>query len=111
MSTATATTPKSFLDRHYHLIRRLHSLSGVFPIGLFLIPHLTTNSSILWGKALNGSKFADRGITDTAQHVMNLVGCARPLRLDETLQFGFDAGDRVSAEQLAQLFGPEKIVE
>ncbi|MFM7133469.1 MAG: hypothetical protein ACKO0W_04040, partial [Planctomycetota bacterium] len=28
-----------FLERHYHLLRRLHSLSGVFPIGVFLIPH------------------------------------------------------------------------
>ncbi len=79
MSTATATTPKSFLDRHYHLIRRLHSLSGVFPIGLFLIPHLTTNSSILWGKALNGAKFADRGIdaagagVATFQHEVDFI--------------------------------------
>jgi succinate dehydrogenase / fumarate reductase cytochrome b subunit len=45
-------TPKkqqSFLDKHHFLLRRLHSLTGIFPIGLFLIPHLTTNSSILWG--------------------------------------------------------------
>jgi succinate dehydrogenase / fumarate reductase cytochrome b subunit len=79
VSTATAATPKSFLDRHYHLIRRLHSLSGVFPIGLFLIPHLTTNSSILWGKALNGAKFADRGIdaegagVATFQHEVDFI--------------------------------------
>ena len=43
----------SFLDRHYFLLRRLHSLSGVAPIGLFLFPHLTTNSSIVWGNKLN----------------------------------------------------------
>ncbi|CAG1008493.1 Succinate dehydrogenase cytochrome b558 subunit [Phycisphaerales bacterium] len=48
-------TPKSFLDRHHFLFRRLHSLTGILPIGLFLIAHLTTNSSILWGKfALRG---------------------------------------------------------
>ena len=38
-----------FLERHYHLLRRLHSLSGILPIGVFLFPHLTTNSSIVWG--------------------------------------------------------------
>ncbi|MHC4428893.1 MAG: succinate dehydrogenase/fumarate reductase transmembrane subunit [Planctomycetota bacterium] len=45
----------AFLDRHYFLLRRLHSLSGVFPIGAFLVPHLTTNSSIVWGRWLNPS--------------------------------------------------------
>jgi succinate dehydrogenase / fumarate reductase cytochrome b subunit len=50
-----------FLERHYHLLRRLHSLSGVFPIGLFLIPHLTTNSSIVWGEAFNAKKYSDLG--------------------------------------------------
>ena len=50
-----------FLERHYHLLRRLHSASGIFPIGLFLIPHLTTNSSIVWGEALNAKKYAQLG--------------------------------------------------
>ncbi len=45
-----------FLDRHYFLLRRLHSLSGVAPIGLFLFPHLTTNASIVWGEKLNKSE-------------------------------------------------------
>jgi succinate dehydrogenase / fumarate reductase cytochrome b subunit len=40
----------SFLDRHHFLLRRLHSLTGIVPIGVFLVAHLTTNSSILWGK-------------------------------------------------------------
>jgi len=72
VSTATATTPKSFLDRHYHLIRRLHSLSGVFPIGLFLVLHLTTNGSIVWGKALNANTFADRGIDASGAGIATL---------------------------------------
>ena len=38
------------MEKHYHLLRRLHSLSGLVPIGVFLIAHLTTNSSLLWGK-------------------------------------------------------------
>lgn len=55
--TAAETPHQSFFDRHYHLLRRLHSLSGVAPVGAFLIPHLTTNSSILWGAVLNAPKY------------------------------------------------------
>jgi succinate dehydrogenase / fumarate reductase, cytochrome b subunit len=29
--------------KHYHLIRRLHSLSGIVPVGMFVIAHLFTN--------------------------------------------------------------------
>ena len=35
--------------RHHLLLRRLQSLTGIVPIGVFLIAHLTTNSTILWG--------------------------------------------------------------
>jgi len=79
VTTAVATPKSSFLDRHYHLIRRLHSLSGVVPIGLFLFPHLTTNSSIVWGGLLNKTKFADRGIdasgagVATFQHEVDFI--------------------------------------
>ncbi len=41
---------KGFLDKNYFLLRRLHSLTGIVPIGVFLIAHLTTNSSLIWGK-------------------------------------------------------------
>ena len=46
------TEPKgsSPLARHYFLLRRLHSLSGIVPIGVFLFPHLFTNSSIMWAR-------------------------------------------------------------
>lgn len=41
--------------QHHFLLRRLHSLTGIVPIGVFLIAHLTTNSSVLWGGyALHG---------------------------------------------------------
>ena len=61
-ATAHATQPAvPFLERHYHLLRRLHSLSGVVPIGVFLFPHLTTNSSIIWGSTLNASKYSQYG--------------------------------------------------
>ena len=49
----TVSENGSFLDRHHYLLRRLHSLTGIMPIGMFLVMHLTTNSSIVWG-VLNG---------------------------------------------------------
>ena len=73
----------SFLDRHYFLLRRLHSLSGIAPIGLFLFPHLTTNSSIVWGRFLNAShlpagSLADAGVAahagvETFQHEVEFI--------------------------------------
>lgn len=38
---------QSFLTRNEFLIRRLHSLSGLVPVGAYMCVHLTTNSSIL----------------------------------------------------------------
>ncbi|WP_428389227.1 hypothetical protein [Mucisphaera sp.] len=44
MSTATASPePQGFLDKHHFLLRRLHSLTGIVPIGMFLMFHLFTN--------------------------------------------------------------------
>jgi succinate dehydrogenase / fumarate reductase cytochrome b subunit len=37
------------LVRHEFLIRRLHSLSGLVPIGAYLVLHLVTNASVLSG--------------------------------------------------------------
>lgn len=45
------TPPRQFLRKHHYLFRRLHSLTGLVPIGLFLVGHLVTNSTILWGAA------------------------------------------------------------
>lgn len=49
-ASSSASPASSFLDKHHFLLRRLHSLTGIVPIGVFLIAHLVTNSSILWGK-------------------------------------------------------------
>jgi succinate dehydrogenase / fumarate reductase cytochrome b subunit len=68
----------SFFDRHYFLLRRLHSLSGVFPVGAYLFPHLTTNSSILWGEALTTS-----GGVHTFQHEVNFIHSLPALALLE----------------------------
>lgn len=38
-------------DRQYFALKRLHSLTGVVPIGLFLLEHLFTNARALQGAA------------------------------------------------------------
>lgn len=38
-----------FLERNHFALRRLHSLSGIIPIGAFLINHLLTNSTAFLG--------------------------------------------------------------
>ena len=73
---------QSLLDRHYFLIRRLHSLSGVVPIGVFLFPHLTTNSSIIWGRLLNDAKHGDAGV-ETFQHEVEFIHNLPALKIIE----------------------------
>jgi succinate dehydrogenase / fumarate reductase cytochrome b subunit len=48
-------------DRTYFTLKRLHSLSGVVPIGLFLLEHLFTNS-----KALQGAAAFDKAAAELA---------------------------------------------
>lgn len=48
MSTTPSTSTR-FLDRHYFLLRRLMSLSGIVPIGAFLVFHLSANASVMLG--------------------------------------------------------------
>lgn len=38
------------VDRSQFWLRRLHSLSGVLPLGAFLLEHLWTNAAALWGQ-------------------------------------------------------------
>lgn len=45
----SASAPQSFEARHHFLLRRLHSLTGIIPIGVFLIEHLLTNSMAAYG--------------------------------------------------------------
>jgi succinate dehydrogenase / fumarate reductase cytochrome b subunit len=65
----------SIFEQHHGLLRRLHSLTGIVPIGVFLIAHLVTNSSIVWGggalretipglrdPAFQDPTFQDRGV-------------------------------------------------
>ncbi|MEQ9617273.1 MAG: hypothetical protein RLN60_04485 [Phycisphaerales bacterium] len=59
--------------KHYYLLRRLHSLTGIVPVGVFLISHLTTNSSIVWGM-INSGKYGDvhAGAAEF-QHEVNFI--------------------------------------
>ncbi|MFV2070995.1 MAG: succinate dehydrogenase cytochrome b558 subunit [Pirellulales bacterium] len=44
--------PTSFLRRHEFLLRRLHSLSGLIPVGAFMCVHLVVNVSVLGGASI-----------------------------------------------------------
>ncbi len=39
------------VDRNHFLLRRMHSLSGIVPVGAFLLEHLLTNSGSWYGPA------------------------------------------------------------
>ncbi len=43
------TSETTFLSRHHFLLRRLHSLSGIVPVGVFVIMHLFTNFQMVVG--------------------------------------------------------------
>ena len=45
----SAPSTRPFLARHEFLIRRLHSLSGLIPVGAYMVVHLLTNASVLNG--------------------------------------------------------------
>jgi succinate dehydrogenase / fumarate reductase, cytochrome b subunit len=47
VNEAPQSPPDSFLARNEFLLRRLHSLSGVMPLGVYTVVHLLTNASIL----------------------------------------------------------------
>ncbi len=41
--------PESLSERYHFLIRRLHSLSGIIPVGVFICIHLSVNATIIAG--------------------------------------------------------------
>jgi len=63
------------LKRNHFLLRRLHSLSGIVPIGLFLISHLLTNSTIAWGM------INERGADGVSSGVLEQVGQSTAMRV------------------------------
>lgn len=79
-----------FLERHHFLFRRLHSLTGIVPIGLFLIMHLTTNSSIVWGMMNKradhyAANVGERGVATFQEEVTWINGLPGILLIEITL--------------------------
>jgi succinate dehydrogenase / fumarate reductase cytochrome b subunit len=67
------THQPSLLEKNYFLLRRLHSLTGIVPVGVFLIFHLTTNGSVLWGLLdYRKAEYGHAGIA-TFQHEVNFI--------------------------------------
>lgn len=95
MNKGSPDVAQSFIDRHQFLLRRLHSLSGIAPIGLFLISHLITNSSVIWGM-MNGKYHDVHAGTATFQHEVNFIHSLPFLLLIEVfglwLPIAFHAG-------------------
>lgn len=46
----TASLDDGSVNRRHFLLRRLHSLSGVVPVGAFLVTHLWTNARAVYGR-------------------------------------------------------------
>lgn len=46
VATPSPPLESSFLSRNEFLLRRLHSLSGVLPVGAYMVIHLLTNSTV-----------------------------------------------------------------
>lgn len=63
------TPPRSFLARHEFLLLRLHSLSGLVPVGAYMVVHLLTNASV------NDSP----GAFQRAVYQIHSLGAALPL--------------------------------
>ncbi len=57
MSATEASTETSFFLRHEFAIRRVHSLLGIVPLGLYMFIHLATNASLM-----NGSETFQRAV-------------------------------------------------
>ena len=47
MKADTPAAGANYLARHEFLIRRLHSLSGLVPVGAYMVIHLLTNATVL----------------------------------------------------------------
>ncbi len=48
MTEAIVSPPRSIGGKHHFLLRRLHSLTGIVPVGVFVIFHLFTNFQMIF---------------------------------------------------------------
>ena len=51
VSPGTGAGLQGWFDRNHFLLRRLHSLTGIVPVGVFVIFHLFTNAQLAFGEA------------------------------------------------------------
>lgn len=58
---------------NHFILRRLHSLTGVVPTGVFLISHLLTNSSVAWGNLDSRAGEYGHGGVATFQHEVKFI--------------------------------------
>jgi len=69
---------QEFLRRNHFLLRRLHSLTGVLPVGLFLVFHLFENSKAMFGaEAYNETVLSINSLPFLL--VLEIVGIFLPL--------------------------------
>ncbi len=59
MTHATPGAPDSHASKRAFVLKRLHSLSGVVPIGVFVVEHLWTNAKALQGEDAFASAVGD----------------------------------------------------
>ena len=57
---AEPSADPSWFERNQFLLRRLHSLSGLVPIGLYMIIHVTANATIFFGAGTFQTLVVDR---------------------------------------------------
>lgn len=63
--TTPSPDPPTFEEKHHFLLRKLHSLSGIVPIGVFLIEHLLTNSLAAgWASSTPGRERFNEAVHD-----------------------------------------------
>lgn len=64
--------PLAIIRSSFHL-RRLHSLSGIFPVGLYTLFHLNANGSVVWGEALYRMGLSSMNGVETYQHEVDFI--------------------------------------
>jgi succinate dehydrogenase/fumarate reductase cytochrome b subunit (b558 family) len=73
-----ALDPETLRHRRYYLMKRLHALTGIVPVGLFLLEHLWTNS-----RAIQGRTCFDHAVEDIVRlpflPVIEIAGIFLPL--------------------------------
>ncbi|MEB2312661.1 MAG: succinate dehydrogenase cytochrome b558 subunit [Sorangiineae bacterium] len=78
MSDDLASTSLSSRDRRAFVLRKLHSLTGVIPVGIYLSLHIFTNA-----KAMEGAQAYDEAVAGLARwpywSVVEVVGLYLPL--------------------------------